>query len=258
MSAAGTRSGIPSTPELRMDRPRRTDDRSTRAFRVDGTARTDDGSSALLDRGASLVRRVAALLFLSPLALLAGCVGGGYPEPPAAGGGADSAYEYVIGEGDTLNIFVWGYPDLSVSVPVRPDGRITTRLVEDLRASGRTPTQLAREIEARYVEYVNKPVVTISVDEFVGSASQRVKVIGAGNEPRTVPYENGMSLLDLVIEVGGLGEFASGNRAVLVRDEGGERRNFSLRLGDLVKKGDMSADIPLRPGDVVIIPESWF
>ena len=207
---------------------------------------------------ASRGRAGVALVLLATL-LLGACAGGKYPPPPL--GEADEvapAYDYVIGEGDVLNIFVWGYEDLSLSVPVRPDGRITTRLVEDLKAAGRTPTELAREIERRYVDFVNKPVVTVSVDNFVGAQSQQVKIIGASAEPKTVPFESDMTVLDLVIEVGGLGEYANGNRARLVRRQDGERRTYSLRLDDLIRKGDMTADAPLRPGDIVVIPETWF
>ena len=212
-----------------------------------------------LPGGSRAVRRTVGSLVLSSL-LLAACAGGNYPPPPGSseGGAAVPAYDYVIGEGDMLNIFVWGYEDLSASVPVRPDGRITTRLVEDLQAAGKTPTQLAREIEKRYVDYVNRPVVTISIADFVGAQSQQVKIIGTGSEPRNVPYETDMTVLDLIIEVGGLGEFASGNRARLVRKQGDERANYSLRLDDLVRKGDMSANVPLSPGDIIVIPESWF
>ena len=207
--------------------------------------------------------RLGALAACLCAATLVACAGGKYPPPPSDGGAIGDGetpfvYDYVIGKGDLLNIFVWGYDDLSVTVPVRPDGRITTRLVEDLQASGRTPTELAREIEKRYTEFVNRPVVTVSVDNFIGSSTQQIKVIRAGAEPTTVPFASGMTVLDLVIAVGGIGEYASGNRAVLVRNQEGERQNFTLRLDDLIRKGDLSADVPLRPGDIVVIPETWF
>lgn len=201
--------------------------------------------------------RAALPLVFATLALAA-CAGGQYPPPPGVGQDESAPYEYIIGEGDVLNVFVWGYEDLSTSVQVRPDGRITTRLIEDLQASGKTPTELAREIEQRYVDFVNRPIVTVSVDDFVGAPSQRVKIIGASAEPKTVPFESGMTVLDLIIDVGGMGEFASGNRALLVRREDGERKNYSLRLDDLIRKGDMSANVALHPGDIVVIPETWF
>ena len=170
----------------------------------------------------------------------------------------NAAYDYIVGEGDILNIFVWGYEELSDSVPVRPDGQITTRLVEDLQASGQTTSALAREIERRYSDFVKKPVVTVSVDTFVGSPSQQVKIVGASTEPKTVPFTRGMALLDVIIEVGGIAEFADGNRSTLVRRQGGENVNYSLRIDDLIRKGDVTANVPLVPGDIIIIPETRF
>ncbi len=171
---------------------------------------------------------------------------------------ADVSYQYVIGPGDTLDVFVWGYKDLSVTVPVRPDGKITTRLVEDMVASGKTPTLLARELEAQYQTYVKNPTVTVTVNKFIGAPSQQIKVVGGGAKPRTVPYVNGMTVLDVMIEVGGLKKFSSGNKAVLVREIGDTKRQFRLRLHDLLKKGDIGANRDVQPGDILIIPESWF
>ena len=171
---------------------------------------------------------------------------------PAAG------YQYVIGPGDTLDVFVWGYKDLSVTVPVRPDGKITTRLVEDMIASGKTPTQLARELEKQYQTYVKNPTVTVTVNKFIGAPSQQIKVVGGGAKPRTVPYVNGMTVLDVMIEVGGLKKFSSGNKSVLVRGVNGSKKQYRLRLHDLLKKGDISANRAVQPGDILIIPESWF
>ena len=167
-------------------------------------------------------------------------------------------YQYVIGPGDTLDVFVWGYEDLSVTIPVRPDGKITTRLVEDMIASGKTPTRLARELEEQYQVYVKNPTVTVTVNDFIGVPSQQVKVVGGGAQPRTVPYVNGMTVLDVMIEVGGLNKFSSGNKAVLVRTVEGERRSYRVRLHDLLKKGDIKANGYVQPGDIIIIPESWF
>ncbi len=178
----------------------------------------------------------------------------GVPAATAQEGG----YQYVIGPGDTLDIFVWGYEDLSVQVPVRPDGRITTRLIEDMQASGKTPTELARDIEKKYVTYVKNPTVTITVDQFVGDPSQQIKVVGGGSEPKTVPYRNNMTVLDVMIEVGGLSKFSSGNKARLVRTENGQQRSYRVRLQSLLKGGDIKANRPVQPGDIIIIPESWF
>jgi len=197
-------------------------------------------------------------LFLSLVAIfVAGCTTP-YPGAPLGEPTETAGYEYIIGPGDVLDIFVWGYEDLSVSLPGRPDGKITTRLVEDLPASGKTPSELARDIEKRYRVFVKNPTVTVSINEFVGSPSQQIKVVGGGAEPQTVPYTTNMTLLDLMIVVGGLGEFSSGNRAVLVRDVNGERKTYRVRLADLLRKGDITANLPLFPGDIVIIPESWF
>lgn len=194
------------------------------------------------------------------LTLFAGCTTT-TPQRSEKGAAADSdsnAYQYVIGPGDTLDIFVWGYKDLSVSIPVRPDGKITTRLIEDMPASGKTPTQLARDIEIQYKSFVKNPTVTVTVNEFVGSPSQQVKVVGGGAQPKTVPYRNSMTLLDVMIEVGGLGQFSSGNKAVLVRQVNGNRKQYRVRLHDLLKKGDIGANRTVLPGDILIIPESWF
>lgn len=171
---------------------------------------------------------------------------------------AQPDYKYVIGPGDTLDVFVWGYKDLSVTIPVRPDGKITTRLVEDMVASGKTPTVLARELEEKYKRYVKNPTVTVTVNKFIGAPSQQIKVVGGGTKPQTVPYVNGMTVLDVMIEVGGLKKFSSGNKAVLVRNVGNERKSYRLRLHNLLKKGDISANRAVQPGDTIIIPESWF
>ena len=179
-------------------------------------------------------------------------------QPVRASSGDDTGYKYIIGPGDTLDVFVWGYDDLSVTVPVRPDGKITTRLVEDMQASGKTPTVLARDIEAKYVTYVKNPTVTVTVNEFVGSPSQQIKVVGGGSEPKTVPYRNRMTVLDVMIEVGGLSKFSSGNKAVLVRNIEGKQQSYKERLSDLLKGGDIKANRPVQPGDIIIIPESWF
>jgi polysaccharide biosynthesis/export protein len=167
-------------------------------------------------------------------------------------------YSYVIGPGDTLEIFVWGQAELSTTGIVRPDGKLTTRLVEDMQASGRTPTELARQIEQQYAEYVREPVVSVIVRGFSGVPEQRVSVIGQATTPSSVPYAQHMTLLDLMVAVGGMTEFAAGNRSVLVRKVDGLDRSYGLRLDDLLKKGDISANFNLAPGDIVVITESWF
>lgn len=167
-------------------------------------------------------------------------------------------YEYVIGPGDTMEIFVWGNEELTTTGIVRPDGKFTTRLVEDLQAAGRTSTELARDIEAAYADYVRQPVVSVIVNGFVGVPEQQIRVVGEAAQPAGVPYRQRMTLLDLMIAVGGMTEFADGNGSVLVRNYGGEQRSYSLRLDDLLRGGDITANMVLKPGDIVIIAESWF
>ena len=171
---------------------------------------------------------------------------------------SDQEYMYIIGPGDTMEIFVWGNEELTTVGIVRPDGKFTTRLVEDLEASGKTSTQLARDIEKAYREFIRFPVVSVIVNGFVGIPEQQVRVVGEATQPLSVPYRKHMTLLDLMIAVGGMTEFADGNKSVLVRLEEGGQQSYGLRLDDLIKDGDISANLSLMPGDVVIISESWF
>jgi len=175
-------------------------------------------------------------------------------DAPAPG----TSSEYVIGPGDTLRIFVWRNAEFSVTVPVRPDGKFSTPLVEDIQAVNKTPTELAREIEARLAQYIKNPVVTVIVTNFVGSSFQQVRVIGEATRPQAIPYHKGMTLLDVMIAVNGLTEFAAGNRASIVRGHGAKRQQYNVRLEDLMKKGDISADAEVLPGDILIIPQSFF
>jgi polysaccharide export outer membrane protein len=165
---------------------------------------------------------------------------------------------YVIGPGDSLNIFVWGDSELSTEVVVRPDGLITTPLVEDLQASGMTPTRLARTLENRLSEFVKNPKVTVSVTNFVGRYTEQVRVVGQAAQPQSLAYRDGMTLLDVIISVGGLTEFAAGNKATIVRKIEGQTHQFRVRLDDLIRDGDISANTKMMPGDVLIIPETWF
>jgi len=164
---------------------------------------------------------------------------------------------YVIGSGDEVSVFVWGNEALSRDVLVRPDGKITTPLVEDMQASGNTPSQLARELEKRLKRYIKTPIVTVIVTGFVGRFNEQVRVIGEASEPRAFAYREKMTLLDVMIAVGGLTEFASGNNATLVRVEDNKQIKYQLRIEDLIQDGDISANVDLLPGDVIIIPESW-
>ena len=168
------------------------------------------------------------------------------------------APEYRIGPGDTLEIFVWRNPELSTSVPVRPDGRLSVPLLEDLMVTGRTPTELAREIEEDLSVFIQDPYVTVIVTNFVGPLTQQVRIIGAAADPQALPFRANMSLLDVMIEVGGLTEFAAGNTASIVRVVDDEQRQFGVRISDLIKDGDVSANVSMLPGDVLIIPEGFF
>lgn len=166
--------------------------------------------------------------------------------------------EYIIGPEDELDVFVWQNPDLSVTVPVRPDGRISTPLVDDMVAASKTSQELARDIEKVLAKYVRDPLVTVSVKTFNGPYSQQVRIVGQAQQPMAIAFRNNMTVLDAMIAVGGMTEFAAGNRAVIVRNEGDEQKSYSVRLDDLLLNGDVSANVPLLPGDILIIPESWF
>ena len=167
-------------------------------------------------------------------------------------------YQYLIGPGDSLNIFVWRNPEISGSFLVRPDGMITTSLVEDIPVSGKTPTQLAREIEEVLSTYLREPIVTVTVAGFNGPYSEQVRIVGEATEPKALSYSQYMTVLDVMIAVGGLTEFADGNNTALVRIEDGKQKQYRVRLDDLVRKGDVSANTNILPGDILIIPEAWF
>ncbi|MDX1677989.1 XrtA/PEP-CTERM system exopolysaccharide export protein [Arsukibacterium sp.] len=169
-----------------------------------------------------------------------------------------SNYQYLVGPNDSLTIFVWRNPELSGSFIVRPDGKISTSLVEDVPVSGKTPTQIARDMEEILGKYIRDPVVTVSVTNFIGPYSEQVRVIGEATNPQAVSYREYMTVLDLMIAVGGLTEFADGNGAKLVRTSSGGQVTYSLRLDDLIRDGNISANVDILPGDIVIIPEAWF
>jgi polysaccharide export outer membrane protein len=166
--------------------------------------------------------------------------------------------QYLVGPGDTLQIFVWDHADLTTDVQVRPDGKISTPLVEDLQAAGKAPTALARDIEAVLGEYVRSPVVTVIVQGFVGEAQQQIRVVGQATEPQALQYRQGMTVLDVMIAVGGLSEFAAGNRARIIRNMDGEPTEIRVRLDDLLNEGRIRENVRMMPGDVLIIPESFF
>ena len=206
-----------------------------------------------------------ATLALSPLALV-GCTTNGPELPPASASTTSAASEqpsenYIIGPLDEITIHVWRNPELSAEkIQVRPDGRITMPLVRDMVAVGKTPTQLQNDIRDQLEEYIEQPIVSVIVNEFVSTFDQQIRIVGSTEQPASLPYRANMTVLDAMIAVGGLGEFASGNRAKLLRQEEGAQTptEYRLRLSDLLKRGDSSANVLLKPGDVIIIPESRF
>jgi polysaccharide biosynthesis/export protein len=205
----------------------------------------------------SYVKRALAIVLVGAIAVsTVGCASNsGLPAAPTKANVAE--YQYVIGALDTLSITVWRNPELSASVQVRPDGRISTPLVQDLEAVGKTPQQLSKEIEKRLSNYIREPVVTVVVSGFQGPYGEQVRVIGEATKPQSVPFRQNMTLLDVMILVGGLTDFADGNAAVIVRGrEGGKQ--YKVRVRDLIKRGDISANVEVMPGDILIIPQSWF
>ncbi|HEX8011835.1 MAG TPA: XrtA/PEP-CTERM system exopolysaccharide export protein [Casimicrobiaceae bacterium] len=185
---------------------------------------------------------------------LAGCA---TPYPPAPVQVAGGDYNYHIGPLDTVNVIVWRNPELSMTVPVRPDGKITIPLVDDLQALGKTPTELERDMEKALGKYIREPVVTLIITKSVGPISEQVRVIGEVNKPEVLSYRKNLTLLDVMIVVGGLTDFADGNAARIFRvAEGGKL--YSVRLRDLLKRGDITANVEMQPGDIVIVPQSWF
>ena len=192
------------------------------------------------------------------LAMSAGCTSNDYPPVPDSQRNVEVDYDYILGPGDSVDIFVWGNEELSSDGSIRPDGKLTTHLVEDLQASGKTSTQLARDIEVAYSEYVSSPVVSVIVSGFVGVPEQTVRVVGEATNPRRISYKKHMTMLDLMISVNGLTTYADGNNSVLIRMVDGQEVTYSLRLDDLIKDGDISANMSMMPGDILIIAESWF
>lgn len=199
---------------------------------------------------------LTALGHLALVLLLGGCA---TKYPPVSEEFAKAAdVQYLIGPGDLASIIVWRNPELSMVVPVRPDGKITTPLVEDLPASGKTPNQLARDIETYLGKYVQSPVVSVVITQFVGPYGQQIRVIGEASKPQALAYREYMTLLDVIIAVGGITDFADGNKASILRTGGGKTEQFGVRLKDLVRGGDLSANVTMRPGDVLVIPQSFF
>jgi len=200
----------------------------------------------------TFVQRLAALVLIALAA--AGCA---TSYPPAPAHVASSGYRYLIGPGDTLNIIVFRNPELSMTVPVRPDGTIAAPLVDDIHAAGKDPTTVAREIEKSLSRLIREPVVTVVVTNFVGPYSEQVRVVGEVTKPQVLPYREKMTLLDVMIAVGGMTDFADGNGASILRTSENNKQ-YGVRIRDLLKRGDVSANVEMKPGDVVIIPQGWF
>ena len=204
-----------------------------------------------------LAKTTACVLAAMAALWLNGC-GGGTTVTQAAPVMPVEQSEYRIGPGDSLQIFVWNHPELSVTVPVRPDGMISTPLIENMRADGKTPSQLARDMEKALSEYVRSPTVNVIVTNFVGAYGDQIRVVGQAQTPQSLPYRANMTVLDVMIAVGGLAEFAAGNRAYIIRRDGDKEMKIPVKLNSLLNSGDISANIAMRPGDVLIIPESRF
>ncbi|MDS4040526.1 MAG: polysaccharide export protein [Candidatus Competibacter sp.] len=212
-----------------------------------------------------IFRRVVSVGVATAFALALGACasqknGGSLPPSTSYGSQTTSpeSYTYLIGPGDQVQIFVWRNPEISQGVVVRPDGKITTPLVEDLQASGKTPTQLARDLEKALETYIRQPIVTVIVAGGVGPYSEQIRVVGQASKPQAIAYKRQMTLLDVMIAVGGLTEFADGNSTKIVRIVDGKQTEYAVRVDDLLNDGDISANVDMLPGDILIIPESWF
>lgn len=204
-----------------------------------------------------LVRVLAACAAVTALLVgVSGCASSS--KLPAAPTVASTAnYNYLVGPGDTLNITVWRNPELSLTVPVRPDGKVSAPLVDELVAQGKTSSEIARDVEKALGKFVRDPVVTVIVTNFVGPYSEQIRVVGEATKPQFLPYKQKMTVMDVMIAVGGLTDFADGNKATIVRAAESNKR-YSVRLQDLIKRGDISANVEMLPGDILIIPQGWF
>jgi polysaccharide biosynthesis/export protein len=204
-----------------------------------------------------LKKSLHAVLLVS-LFFLSACSNLSSPKFPAAPSTASTAdYNYIVGPGDSLNIIVWRNPELSMAVPVRPDGKLTTPLVDELLVQGKTSVEIARDVEKVLSKFVRDPIVTVIVTGFVGPYSEQIRVVGEAAKPQFLPYKQKMTLLDVMIAVGGLTDFADGNSATILRASEGAKQ-YSVRIKDLIKRGDISANVEMKPGDVLIIPQGWF
>jgi polysaccharide export outer membrane protein len=199
------------------------------------------------------MRRVAACVGIGMLAACA--TSESFPPAPASASTQD--YNYIVGPGDNLNIIVWRNPELSMSVPVRPDGKFSTPLIDELVAQGKHSVEIARDIEKNLAKYVRDPIVTVIVTGFVGPYDQQIRVVGEAAKPQALAYKQYMTVLDVMIAVGGLTDFADGNAATILRTADGGKQ-YAVRLRDLIRRGDVSANVQMKPGDILIIPQSFF
>jgi polysaccharide export outer membrane protein len=211
----------------------------------------------LIEIALFMIRNLIVLVVLVALTVT-GCAKPKYPPLPEATYQLRYAQKYKIGPGDSVQIFVWRYPEVSTTVPVRPDGFVSAPVLEDVPAAGKTPTELARDLEEALSVFLRDPLVTVIVQGFVGIFPEQIRVLGEATSPKSLPYRDGMTLLDLMIQVGGVTEFADANRAVLVRFQDGEKKQHTVRLRDLIEDADLTANVDMRPGDILLIPESWF
>lgn len=202
-------------------------------------------------------KRIARAGVVLAVAVTAGCSSTPTYRPAASQTGSDG-WNYLIGPGDSIKVFVWRNPEVSGDFPVRPDGKMTMNLVEDLQASGKTPSQLARDIEKALAKYIQEPIVTVIVAGGTGPFDQQIRVVGEAAKPQALNYREKMSVVDLMIAVEGLTEFAAGNKAYILRTVKGKQERIGVRLDDLMKGGDITANIEMRPGDVLVVPESLF
>lgn len=204
-------------------------------------------------------RKLTLLLVTSGLLFLAGCQSNQVSqELPTASGDAEYSTRYKIAPGDTLQVFVWRNPEVSTSVTVRPDGLMNAPLLEEVPAAGKTPQELARDVEKHLATYLRDPLVTIIASKFQGTYKEKIRVVGEAAEPKSILYRDSMTMLDLIIEVGGITEFADGNKTIVVRSDESGQQQYQVRVDDLIRDGDISANIDMKPGDIVIIPEAWF
>jgi len=208
---------------------------------------------------AKMLKKLLIAAMAASFSSLAACAGGAAPDAPLTVQIDNAAIgEYLVGPGDTVQVFVWRSPELSTTVRVRPDGRISVPLIEDLEVAGRSPSAISRAVERRLAEFVVDPKVTVIIQDFVGQADRQIRVVGAAVKPQAIPYRKDMTVLDVLIASGGLTPFADGNGAVIVRRAGNGSSQYRVRLTDLMREADMGANAQVAPGDVLMIPQRWF